>query len=71
MLHQGLAHSGGKIFSLYFSGTDTCMATCSSSLGDSILLWKDKWKGHVPLVVSYDMMFSFVYNKDISIQEAM
>jgi hypothetical protein len=34
---------------------------------DSILLWKDKWHGELPLVVSYDRLFSFALNKDISI----
>jgi hypothetical protein len=57
------------ICSLYFQYRG--LTTCEPGGGDSILLWKDKWHGEFPLAISYDRLFSFALNKDISIREAL
>ena len=47
------------------------MTTCNVGSGDSILLWKDKWEGSVPLAIQHSRLFSFALEPDISVSSAL
>jgi hypothetical protein len=47
------------------------IASCSIGSGNSVLLWKDKWLNEELLANSYDRLFSFALNQDISVFEGL
>jgi hypothetical protein len=52
-----LVHFGGRIFALYSKNTIP-MTTCQPRPRNSILRWKDKWNGTIPLALQNSRLFS-------------
>jgi hypothetical protein len=47
------------------------ITSCNIGSGNSVLLWKDKWLNEELLANSYDRLFSFALNQDISVFEVL